>query len=511
MSMGGGFPSQAGSSSLPRAPQPPSVTQSRSKRPKLQTQTSRVSLGGGETPGLQTGMRPCAKLLRDMMNHPLASPFLKPVDPNLVPDYYTIVSDPMDLGTIKKRLENGDFEDTEEFADAVRQVWTNCFLYNVEGTPIRQNATTLQQLFETKFKDVPSVADSENNQAMKAMEKKIKAMQKQMQEQTALLAAQQTLALQSVTAAANAAAVPPPPPSAPKRPAKKKSGGGSRQSGAGGGFGGPAYPLQQSQPEQVSGLVAVDESRDMTFEQKTALSGNINKLTSNNLGKVVQIIRSNMPSLGAGSDEIEVDINALDNVTLWKLHNFVTSCNASRKKPTKKAPTMTAANRLQAVQQAQAHTEQRLSQLRAGLDHLDGGGISFGDGGDGDRDAGDSPSDSDSDGGAMPALTAKPSGGANGGGSALFADFQNTKLQRQREEEDSDRRRNEQQQQEAESQRQRQKQQAHALHSQRAAERARREEEGGIDMMGQSNAMASFEKVVGDEGFDEFELDEYGT
>ena len=49
----------------------------------------------------------------------------------------------------------------------------------------------------------------------------------------------------------------------------------------------------------------VDLDRDMTFEEKASLSAGINRLTSNNLAKVVQIIKENMPSLGAGSEEIE--------------------------------------------------------------------------------------------------------------------------------------------------------------------------------------------------------------
>jgi len=42
-----------------------------------------------------------------------------------------------------------------------------------------------------------------------------------------------------------------------------------------------------------------------------------------------------MPSPSAGQEEIEIDINALDNTTLWKLHNFVESCKATTAETTK--------------------------------------------------------------------------------------------------------------------------------------------------------------------------------
>jgi len=72
-----------------------------------------------------------------------------------------------------------------------------------------------------------------------------------------------------------------------------------------------------------------DETAEMTFEQKAQLGGGIIRLSSNNLAQVVKLIRENMPTLGAGQEEIEMDINALDNRTLWKLHNFVQTCQAA--------------------------------------------------------------------------------------------------------------------------------------------------------------------------------------
>ena len=58
--------------------------------------------------GLVT-LRQCAALLKPLMKMDTAGTFLKPVDPvalNL-PDYFSIVKEPMDLGTIQKKLEGG--------------------------------------------------------------------------------------------------------------------------------------------------------------------------------------------------------------------------------------------------------------------------------------------------------------------------------------------------------------------------------------------------------------------
>ena len=46
-------------------------------------------------------LKMCRKLMGELMRHRSCGPFLKPVDPNLYPDYYQVVKDPLDLGTIK--------------------------------------------------------------------------------------------------------------------------------------------------------------------------------------------------------------------------------------------------------------------------------------------------------------------------------------------------------------------------------------------------------------------------
>jgi hypothetical protein len=70
--------------------------------------------------------------------------------------------------------------------------------------------------------------------------------------------------------------------------------------------------------------VQQDETAEMTLEQKAQLAGGINRLNSNHLAEVVRLVRENMPE-GQG---IEIDINTLDNRTLWKLHNFLRTCQA---------------------------------------------------------------------------------------------------------------------------------------------------------------------------------------
>lgn len=65
-------------------------------------------------------------------NHKWASPFLQPVDPDAlgIPDYFDIIKNPMDLGTILANVENHVLQTREDFAAQVRLVFNNALLYN---------------------------------------------------------------------------------------------------------------------------------------------------------------------------------------------------------------------------------------------------------------------------------------------------------------------------------------------------------------------------------------------
>jgi len=448
-----------------------------------------------ERQALQQAMKPCIKLLKDLLRHPMSYPFASPVDPNNYPDYYKIITVPIDLGTIKKKLDGGDYDDPEEFAADVRQVWENAFLYNQAGTDVHSMASTLKSKFEADFAKVPSVEDAVGNYKFTQMDKKMAQMQKQNMELQQMLAETLRLQQQNSAAAMTAGAAMPAPPGR-QRPSSSKKGGGSRPRSSSDAF----QLVTTSQPE--ASAPANDTSRDMSFEEKAALSGSINKLTAQNLGKVVQIIKANMPSIGDGSDEIEVDINALDRHTLWKLRHFVEGCKAKKKPAAKKAPTPSASSRMAALEQAKAQAEQRMSEVQSGLASLAGGGGGIAllqGGGNGDDD---SPSNSESDEGGGGLVPTGRGGGGNGASSA-YADYQNSVAEHERHLDESARRAAEQ----LRAKEERARQKATQIERQRAAERARRDAEasGEVDMMSQANALNEFE---GDEL--SFGLDEYG-
>eukprot|EP01091_Cochliopodium_minus_P006336 TRINITY_DN1621_c0_g1_i3.p1 TRINITY_DN1621_c0_g1~~TRINITY_DN1621_c0_g1_i3.p1 ORF type:complete len:490 (-),score=245.98 TRINITY_DN1621_c0_g1_i3:108-1577(-) len=91
-------------------------------------------------------------------------------------------------------------------------------------------------------------------------------------------------------------------------------------------------------PKKTPVTLKKEDARPMTFKEKHDLSLQINNLDGDSLGEVVKIISERMPELANNTapDEIEIDIDALDAITLRHLERFVKSCNTKKKRSTKK-------------------------------------------------------------------------------------------------------------------------------------------------------------------------------
>eukprot|EP00261_Vitis_vinifera_P036975 XP_019078218.1 PREDICTED: transcription factor GTE9 isoform X7 [Vitis vinifera] len=98
----------------------------------------------------------CTSILKKLMTHPAGWVFNQPVDPVAlnIPDYFSIISKPMDLGTIKSKLEKNMYLATEEFAADVRLTFANAMLYNPPSNNVHQMAKKLNDLFNTRWKTV---------------------------------------------------------------------------------------------------------------------------------------------------------------------------------------------------------------------------------------------------------------------------------------------------------------------------------------------------------------------
>jgi len=108
----------------------------------------------------------CGPVLKRLLDHDCAWIFLQPVDAvelNL-PDYFEIVKHPMDLGSIKKRLDNAFYKTVAEFAHDVRLTFDNAVLYNGDGSDVAKVARDMRGQFDALHEGMlAGIADDEED------------------------------------------------------------------------------------------------------------------------------------------------------------------------------------------------------------------------------------------------------------------------------------------------------------------------------------------------------------
>ncbi|CAH0473936.1 unnamed protein product [Peronospora belbahrii] len=106
----------------------------------------------------------CLKIVQCLKSHPFAKQFLLPVEN--VPMYTRVVKQPMDLSKIENKLKMGAYIvdsntvadgvnelDSTHFANDVRLMWSNCKLFNDDGSGIVRAADILSDGFERLYKE----------------------------------------------------------------------------------------------------------------------------------------------------------------------------------------------------------------------------------------------------------------------------------------------------------------------------------------------------------------------
>mmetsp|Transcript_6105 Transcript_6105/g.21425 ORF Transcript_6105/g.21425 Transcript_6105/m.21425 type:complete len:780 (+) Transcript_6105:195-2534(+) len=226
-------------------------------------------------------MRACEAALKDVSRHTFSWIFAEPVNTVALGlfDYHTIIKQPMDFGTISKKLKGGAYNTAAEFCSDMRLVFSNCATYNKPDTDAAKMGVSVHQHFEARWRAIQDELDGEE--------------QRQRDEDVAIA----------------------------QTPAD-------------------AFTEQQHLPEQVNyspkhpaTATIGATTRLMTYEEKCQLSETLTNLPQDKINRVIQIIQERNAIQPDTSDgEIELELEALDNDTLWRLQSFVSS-TATRQQP----------------------------------------------------------------------------------------------------------------------------------------------------------------------------------
>lgn len=107
-------------------------------------------------PGQEEPVKRITKIVNSLLANQDCAPFREPVDWRGLElfDYPQIITKMMDLGTVKRRLERGNYSTAHQVAEDIRLVWRNCMTYNADGSDFWLLAKSYARRFEDRYRKI---------------------------------------------------------------------------------------------------------------------------------------------------------------------------------------------------------------------------------------------------------------------------------------------------------------------------------------------------------------------
>ncbi|TFK57425.1 Bromodomain-containing protein [Heliocybe sulcata] len=267
----------------------------------------------GRDDGTADQLKYCSKILTELhrkQHYNIASPFYEPVDwvKLDIPAYPKIIKKPMDMSTMRSKLDLRKYRSAKEFRDDFKLMINNCYTFNPVGTPVNQAGVELDRYFDEKWSLLPplrdgsDVEDEEEDETDDERARAIAEMENQIETMRANLAGLKAK------------------PQKEKKKEKKRE---KLAPVASSSKASSKPPKQGGSSKKKSNKKTLPDDDVLSFEQKKDLSETIQKLDGSKLEKVIQIIHEGVPEIRDSTEEIELEIDLLPAAVLTKLYNFV--------------------------------------------------------------------------------------------------------------------------------------------------------------------------------------------
>ncbi|XP_010732649.1 bromodomain testis-specific protein isoform X1 [Larimichthys crocea] len=333
----------------------------------------------GKKVRLSEQLRYCNDILKEMLSkrhYAYAWPFYTPVDAVALGlhDYHDIIKQPMDLNTIRKKMDQREYTNAKEFAADVRLMFSNCYKYNPPSHEVVYMARKLQEIFEARYLKVPQEAEScsipphrfekgngdrvqSPSSDSESSDSELSSEEKSSSKEVATQLAHLEEKLKAVTDQLKRFTQD--PLMKPKKKNKLKKEKRSKEKDIAqlnrksSKYKSIVEKMSSSKRSTLYGnrhnshgalpVKCEDKSSiPVTYQEKKQLKLDINKLPGDKLGRLVNIIHARESCLRDSTlEEIEVDFEKLKPSTLRALQRFVTAClkkcnkTVSKKRPVK--------------------------------------------------------------------------------------------------------------------------------------------------------------------------------
>ena len=351
-------------------------------------------------------LKTCRDVLNAVKRNKFHWIFAQPVDAVKlgIPDYYDVVKNPMDLGKVKEKMDQKKYSTPTDFAEDMRLIFDNCALYNGTTTDAGQMGETVRGEFENawvkydvekKMSDEDEIRTKEDVEIANTPEDPIRAEELAMEEQAKELAEmkRQLAELKRQKGGGGYSA---------PAPDRYRDNGGvddffddefdaglydddqedfrkvvKKQKVPGRPRGRPVGSVSVHKRERSTpqSKVTKDRSyieleqeplptRDMTFDEKHALTMSLQELPESKQEMVITIVQEGQAAMGkAEGDEIEINIEELDSNTLWRLQRY---CD-SQLKPKKQKKSVSATDLVKEAKAREAAAMRELEACEANL------------------------------------------------------------------------------------------------------------------------------------------------
>lgn len=236
--------------------------------------------------------------------HAIVFPFLLAVDPvaQNIPTYHKVIKNPMDVGTVRSKLNQGQYENAKEFEADIRLIFQNCYKFNGTAHAVSQMAKQLEGIFDGQWKqkgtwieahapgsgrqspgsDAESDEEEEEEEEDEEVEDDVdaKIQLSKLQQQIAAMSKQVELIQKKKS---------PPAPGKKSGKGMKLDKKASKKSSS--------IPSTKTTKAISSKSSKPSKQEYVTYEQKQDISDRINILSESKMATALKIIRDNMPNL----------------------------------------------------------------------------------------------------------------------------------------------------------------------------------------------------------------------
>ena len=124
------------------------------------------------------------KVIANLKKSAISAPFREPVNPAAlnIPTYFDVVKQPMDLGTLDRKLKSSSYERLGDFVTEFNLIVDNAITFNGLEHAVTQSALKMRQSFENQMKALPpasfTVPIKEEKKAIKVKENPVRSTQR---------------------------------------------------------------------------------------------------------------------------------------------------------------------------------------------------------------------------------------------------------------------------------------------------------------------------------------------